>query len=94
MGVGAHMAALRRTKAGPVDEQDTLVTLDDLRDAMQYYREGNDTMLRNILHPIEIGVRHLPKYTSTVPLSQAYKTVATLHARASLLLTNLKKTIL
>ena len=61
MGVGAHMAALRRTKAGPVNEQDTLVTLDDLRDAMQYYREGNDTMLRSILHPIEIGVRHLPK---------------------------------
>lgn len=58
---GAHMASLRRTKAGPVDEQDCLVTLDDLHDAMQYYKEGNDSMLRTIIHPIEIGVRHLPK---------------------------------
>lgn len=61
MGTGAHMATLRRTKAGPVDEQDALVTLDDLRDAMKYHDEGNDSMLRSILHPIEIGVRHMPK---------------------------------
>ena len=59
--VGAHMAELRRTKAGSFDES-TLVTLQDLKDAFYYYKEeGNDTYLRHCVQPMENAARHLPK---------------------------------
>jgi len=61
LGSGAHMAELRRTKAGPFQE-DTLCTLQDLTDAMHYYTEKkDDTRLRMLLQPLEAGVAHLPK---------------------------------
>lgn len=61
LGCGAHMAELRRTKAGPFNES-TLVTLNDLTDAMWYYKnEQKDTYLRKIIQPIENAVAHLPK---------------------------------
>ncbi|HLC65504.1 MAG TPA: RNA-guided pseudouridylation complex pseudouridine synthase subunit Cbf5 [Candidatus Nanoarchaeia archaeon] len=60
LGVGAHMAELRRTRAGPFDES-TLFTLQDLTDAYYYYSEGNDKFLRKVIQPIESGVAHLPK---------------------------------
>lgn len=56
--VGAHMAALVRTKAGPFKDSD-MVTLQDLRDAYKYHTEGNDKFLRKIVHPIEDAVAHL-----------------------------------
>ena len=59
--VGAHMLELRRTKAGPFNE-DTLFTLQDLTDAFFYYKEEkNDKFLRKIIQPIESAVAHLPK---------------------------------
>lgn len=62
LGSGAHMAELRRTQAGPFTEQDHLVTLSDLQDALVFYRqEQNDTFLRHCLQPIEAAVKHLPK---------------------------------
>jgi H/ACA ribonucleoprotein complex subunit 4 len=61
LGCGAHMAELRRTKAGPFRE-DTSVTLHDLTDAFWYYKnEHNETYLRKIVHPIEAAVQHLPR---------------------------------
>ena len=61
LGCGAHMAELRRTKAGPFDEQ-TLVTLQDLTDAFYYYKEeGNEKYLCYCIQPIENAVKHLPK---------------------------------
>jgi len=57
--VGAHMAELVRTKAGPFTE-DNWVTLQDLEDAYAYYQEGNETFLRHCIKPPEWGVRHLP----------------------------------
>lgn len=58
---GAHMSDLRRTRVGPFTE-DSLVTLHDLADARHYYTvEGNETMLRKFLQPVESAVRHLPK---------------------------------
>jgi len=60
IGVGAHMAQLRRTKAGPFGE-DTLVTLQDLADAYHYLKEGDDKELKKVLMPIEKAVEHLPK---------------------------------
>ena len=61
IGCGAHMAELRRTKAGPFKE-DTLVTLQDLTDAYHYWKEeGDETQLRKMIQPVEHGAAHLPK---------------------------------
>jgi len=61
LGTGAHMAELRRTRAGPFDET-TLCTLQDLADAYYYYKEeDNDKELRRIIMPVERGVEHLVK---------------------------------
>src|SRR3989344_3705976 len=59
--VGAHMAELRRTKAGPFDES-TLFTLHELTDAYHFWKEeGNDKFLRKAIQPVESGTKHLPK---------------------------------
>ena len=61
LNIGAHMAELRRTKAGPFGEEG-LVTLHDLTDAYWYYKnEGNEKFIRHCIRPIETAVRHLPK---------------------------------
>jgi H/ACA ribonucleoprotein complex subunit 4 len=60
--VGAHMAELRRTQAGPFSEGNNLVTLNDLEDAFYFYKEeSNDKFLRYIIQPIENALKHLPK---------------------------------
>jgi len=62
LGVGAHMAELRRTQAGPFTEKDNLVTLNDLQDAYYFYKEeNNDKFLRYCIQPMENAVTHLPK---------------------------------
>lgn len=62
MGTGGHMAELRRTKAGPFNEETYLSTLQDIQDALWYYKnENNETYIRNIIRPVEEGVQHLPK---------------------------------
>ncbi len=58
--VGAHMAELRRTKAGPFSE-DVTVTLHDLADAFYYWTAGDETRLRQCILPAERGVDHLKK---------------------------------
>lgn len=58
--VGAHMAELVRTKAGPFTDENW-VTIQDLEDAYKYYKEGNDKFLRHCIKPAEYGVKHLPK---------------------------------
>lgn len=58
--VGAHMAELRRTKAGPFDES-TLITLQDLADAYHYFKEGNEKAVRKMIQPVENAIVHLPK---------------------------------
>lgn len=61
LGTGAHMAELRRTKAGCFDES-TLVTLQDLTDAYWYYKnKGNEKPIRKAIQPIENAVSHLAK---------------------------------
>jgi len=62
LGLGAHMAELRRTQAGPFSEKDNLVTLNDLQDALHYYKdEGNDKYLRYCIQPIENALKDLSK---------------------------------
>ena len=67
--VGAHMAELRRTKAGPFDES-TLFPLHELTDAYHFWmEEKNEKFLRKAIQPVENGVKHLPKvwvFDSTV----------------------------
>jgi len=59
--VGAHMAELIRTKAGPFHAKDW-VTLEDLEDAYAFWKEeNNETFIRHCIKPVEFSVAHLPK---------------------------------
>ncbi|MBU0979977.1 MAG: RNA-guided pseudouridylation complex pseudouridine synthase subunit Cbf5 [Nanoarchaeota archaeon] len=60
LGCGANMAELRRTRAGPFTE-DQSATLHDIADAMHYFKQGDDTFIRSILHPVEEAVEGLSK---------------------------------
>lgn len=61
LGTMAHMAELRRTKAGPFNEK-TLVSLSQLHDAYVLWKEeGNEKQIRKCIQPVENAVRHLPK---------------------------------
>jgi len=60
--VGAHMAELRRTKAGPFNEYANPATLQDLADAYEFWKEeGNEKFIRYCIQPIENAILHLPK---------------------------------
>ena len=62
LGIGAHMAELRRTKSGPFTEDETLTTLQDLTDAYHIWKEeGDESLIRDCILPIEVAVKHLPK---------------------------------
>ncbi len=58
--VGAHMAQLIRTKVGPYNEK-TMHTLHELKDAYEFYKEGNEKELKKIILPVESAIQHLPK---------------------------------
>ncbi len=61
LGTNAHMAELIRTKAGPFSYKNW-VTLHDLKDAYDTWKENNDeSLLRKIIMPIESSLTHLPK---------------------------------
>ncbi len=61
LGCGAHMASLRRTRAGPFDEG-TIVTLHDLKDAYWYWKnEKDESRIRKCIQPVENAVAHFPK---------------------------------
>lgn len=62
LGVGAHMAELRRTRSGPFKEDEALVTLHDLIDAYHFWKEdGIEKYFRKAIQPMEKAVEHLPK---------------------------------
>jgi len=61
LGVGAHMAELRRTQVGPFTEEG-IVTLHDLKDAYQFWVEdGDESFLRECILPMEVAAGHLPR---------------------------------
>ncbi|MFC7046523.1 RNA-guided pseudouridylation complex pseudouridine synthase subunit Cbf5 [Halobacteriaceae archaeon GCM10025711] len=63
LGTGAHMGHLRRTATDPFDDRD-LATLHDLADALATYREDGDAdWLRDVVHPGERALVHLPSVT-------------------------------
>jgi H/ACA ribonucleoprotein complex subunit 4 len=61
LGVGGHMRELRRTRVGNFREDEHLCSLYDLKDAYIFWKEdGDETLLRRYLQPVEFGVGHLP----------------------------------
>ncbi len=61
LGTSAHLAELRRTQVGHIQESEC-VLLQDLKDSYVFYKEDKDeSSLRNILHPVEYILMHLPK---------------------------------
>ncbi len=57
---GAHMQQLIRTKVGAFIDKDW-VSLQDVKDAYEFYKEGDEKEIRNVIKPYEIAVDHLPK---------------------------------
>jgi len=60
LNIGAHLFQLVRTKAGPFKIEESY-TLHDLKDAYEFYKEGNEKEIRKILLNVEFGVNHLGK---------------------------------
>jgi H/ACA ribonucleoprotein complex subunit 4 len=59
---GGNMLELRRTRVGNFREDNTLVTLQNLKDAWDIYQEeGDEYYIRKIIFPMEEMVSHLPK---------------------------------
>jgi len=58
---GAHLAELRRTRVGFLDEKDSVI-LQDVKDAFVFWKDDKDeTTLRSIVYPVEKIIEHLPK---------------------------------
>ncbi len=60
MGTKAHMQELVRTKVGHFTDENW-VSLHDLKDAYEEWKEGDDTPLRKCIEPIENAVAFIPK---------------------------------
>ena len=61
VGVGANMAELIRTRAGPFTAEQ-MVSLQDVEDAVWYWKnEKNDKFIRKCILPVERAVDHLAK---------------------------------
>ena len=60
MGVGANMVELRRTRSAHFTERDS-VKLQDLKDAYEFWKEGDDSYLKKVLLPMERIFDSLPK---------------------------------
>ena len=57
LDAGAHMSALRRTKVGNFTEEQSHSLL-SVRDAYEFWKEGNENPLREILIPVEYAILH------------------------------------
>ncbi len=60
LGIGANMVDLRRTRTASFSEADAH-PLNAFRDAIAYWREGDETAIRGIVRPMEDLLRHLPR---------------------------------
>jgi H/ACA ribonucleoprotein complex subunit 4 len=61
LDTSGEMVELRRTRQGDIEE-DQADTLQDIVDAYRFYKDENrEEELREVLHPIEKAVTHLPK---------------------------------
>ncbi len=63
LGTGGHMGDLRRTRLGPFGEAEA-VTMHELRDAIEWWRDGGDeTELRRVVRPVEDVLAGMPTVT-------------------------------
>ncbi|MEM5853272.1 MAG: RNA-guided pseudouridylation complex pseudouridine synthase subunit Cbf5 [Candidatus Aenigmatarchaeota archaeon] len=60
LGVGAHMTELRRIRVGNFKEEQAH-SLVEIRDAYEFWKNGNEKKLREILIPIEHAILHVKK---------------------------------
>ena len=61
LGVGAHMAELRRTRVGSLTENRFLTTLHELKYASKNWNSKEEEMLRQMIRPVEEALEFLPK---------------------------------
>ncbi len=62
LGCGAHMKELRRTRTGSFKEDETMVTLQDITDAVYFWKENKiESDVRRSVQPMEKAAEHLPK---------------------------------
>jgi len=62
LGCGAHMQELRRTRAGPFIEDESLVTLHDISYLFNQWQETKDeSMLRKFVYPMEKALQLMPQ---------------------------------
>ena len=55
LGCGAHMQELRRVRSGALKEDESMMTMHDVKDAQWYYEKyNNDEYLRRVIMPLEI----------------------------------------
>ena len=60
IGIGAHMTELRRTRAGNFTE-DQAHGLVEIKDAYEFWKDGDEKPLRKILIPVEHAILHVKK---------------------------------
>jgi len=61
LGSGAHMQELRRTRSGPFTDKAGLCTLHELVDAHARFVEGDETVIRRLVRPVEEALEYIPK---------------------------------
>ncbi len=82
LGTGAHMDELRRTAAGSFDDR-TLVTLQELTDALAYHQDGRSEpplAITNLLLPAERAIAELPALTVARSAAREIATGAPVYA--------------
>lgn len=62
LGCGGHMQELRRVRSGALKEDDTMVTMHDVKDAQWHYEKYNsEEYLRRVIMPLEILMITYPR---------------------------------
>lgn len=63
LGCGAHMQELRRTRAGPFTEDNSVTLHEVAYSFMQWHEKKDDALLKKIVKPMETALALLPKIT-------------------------------
>lgn len=63
LGVGATMVELRRTKVGPLREEDGFVTLHELNESFYRLKQGDESGVRKAVRPVEKYLEGLKSVT-------------------------------
>jgi H/ACA ribonucleoprotein complex subunit 4 len=62
LGCGAHMQELRRVRSGAMKEDESMVTMHDVKDAQWHFENyGKEDYLRRVIMPLEILLIGYPR---------------------------------